>query len=1023
MQPVLSRSLPRICLLFCLGLLIPPLSLLAGSHPSGFNFHWAQTITGSGDQIVNALTVDGSGQIHATGSYVGLTDFHGSTLQNASLAGTLDLFVARYRASGELIWARSVGGPNREIGTGVASDSAGNTLVSGHFQVGALMGGIRLTNLGNSDGVLLKYTPAGTVLWSRVLGGPGDDNATGVATDAAGNAYVCGFAQGGASFGGVTVTNRGGVDVFLAKFDPSGTLLWVRTAGGSGVDVANGVALDGGGNVILTGYFSETAQFGNASITAAGNVDLFLAKFDSDGNVLWARSAGGLEQDYGFAVAADVDGSIAVVGTLRGTTQFGATSVTGTGLRSYVARYGSSGSLDWVKAFPANEARAVTWSSGSLYVSGNFLGTLQLGTNSVTSVGTLDVFLARLSGTGESEWLRSFGGTGLDHSYSVVRDNGPGCLVGGRFTDVVVFDSISVTNGGVGDAYISRLSPMPLLTQVPSAQTVVPGSHVEMSAAAIGNEPLTWRWFFNQTQAIAGADSPLLVLEDVSPFNAGVYSVAASNRYGAVTSSPAFLNVFGLPRPTVRVEGSAGSRFDLTNVDQVTVSLSNALPDVSIYYSLDGSAPTLGSLPYFGSFQVTTSVVLRAIAYDSNFASSETAPIPITLHLSAPLLRVNGVSEPPFLFTNAPNLRVELISPVPGIPIYYTLNGTSPLSNALPASNALKYLAPFAITQSVTLSASQFRSGVASDMVGPVSIQLVQEYPLDIDPVQDGFIAAFPSRRIHPSGTVVQLTAEAGLGWSFINWTGDASGTQAVFGIVMDRPKRVGARFGTPLSVTNVGNGTLRLEPSLPLYPRGSKIRAVAIPQSGNYLALWGGIGSGNVSPLTFTVDGPVPTLSALFSPLATNRFSLTLIPEGRVASVRATPQQVFYQKGTTVVIEAIPELGVGFAGWTGTLSTNANPWSFTIETNLVLHAETGPLSYVLLHSPSVDEAQFSFTLSAPTNQVYQLERSVDAVRWKVFQVLSNFSGEQRIFDTLTNPIAPVQLYRATSTNQPSKSN
>lgn len=990
----------------------------AASHPSGFNFHWAQTITGAGDQIVNALAVDGSGQIHATGSYVGSTDFHGATLQNASLAGTLDMFVARYRASGELIWARSVGGPNREIGTGVAADASGNTLVAGHFQVGALMGGIRLTNIGNSDGVLLKYSPAGTVLWSRVLGGPGDDNATGVATDAAGNAYVCGFAQGSASFGGVTLTNRGGVDVFLAKFDPAGTLLWVRSAGGSGVDVANGLALDGAGNVIVTGYFSETAQFGSSSVTAAGNVDLFLAKFDSDGNVLWVRSAGGLEQDYGFALAADADGSIAVAGTLRGAAQFGSTSVTGTGLRSYVARYASSGTLDWVKVFPANEARAVAWSSGGVYVSGNFLGTLPIGTNSVTSVGTLDVFLARLNGAGDSEWVRSFGGAGLDHSYAVVRDSGPGCLVGGRFTDVVAFDGNSVTNGGVGDAYIARLSPTPLLTQVPSAQTVVPGSHVEMSAVAIGSEPLTWRWFFNQTQVIASVDGPLLLLDDVTSANAGVYSVAAANRFGAVTSSPAFLNVFGLPRPTVRVEGKSGARFDLTNVDLVTVNLANALPDVSLYYTLDGSAPTLGSLPYLGPFQVSTSVVLRAIAYDANFASSETAPIPITLHLEAPGVRVNGISEPPFVFTNAPGLRVELISPVVGVPIYYTLNGTSPLSNALPASNALRYLAPFVVTQSVLLRASHFRAGVTSDVVGPVSIQLVQEYVLDIDPVQDGVIAAFPSRRIHPSGTVVQLTAEAGLGWSFMNWTGDASGTQAVFGILMDGPKRVGARFGTPLSVTNVGEGTIRLEPSLALYPRGSKIRASAIPKAGNYLALWGGIGSGNVSPFTFTLDGPVPTLSALFSPLATNRFSLTLLPEGRV-SVRATPQQVFYTKGTTVVVEAIPELGVGFAGWSGTLVTNANPLTLSMETNYVLHAETGPLSFVLLHSPSLDASQFSFTLSAPTNQVYQLDRSADAVTWKTFQVLSNFGGEQRIVDTLSNPVAPVQLYRAVVTNSP----
>ena len=1019
---MMSRRLPGFWLSSFLGLILLPLGLIAASHPSGFNFHWAQTVTGAGDQQANALAVDPSGQIHLTGSYVGTADFHGTTLPNASLAGTLDLFVARYRSSGELIWARSVSGPNREIGTGVAADREGNSFVAGHFQVGALVGGIRLTNLGNSDGLLLKYSPAGSLLWSRVLGGAGDDNATGVVTDAAGNAYVTGFAQAGAVFAGTALTNRGGVDVFLAKFDPSGTLLWARSAGGPGVDVANAVAVDGLGRVLVAGYFSETNRFGSFTLAAVGNVDVFLAQFDADGTVLWARSGGGELQDYAFAVAADVDGSVALTGTVRGAAQFGGEPLAGTGLRTYVARYGPEGTLTWVRAFTGNEARAVTWSEGGLFVAGNFLGTVQIGSQPLTSSGTLDAFVARYAGSGEVEWARSYGGAGLDHAYALLRDGGTGCLLAGRFTDIVSFDTGSVTNGGVGDAYLARLSPTPLLTSVPGKQTVVPGSDVEMTASAIGSDPLSWSWFFNQTNLLAGADTPVLRLPEVSSMQAGVYSVAVSNRFGAVTSSPAFLNVFGLPRPTVRVDGLSGARFDLTNLDQVTVTLANALPGASIFYTLDGSSPTLGSFAYTAPFLLKGSSLLRAIAYDAAFASSETPTIPITFRFDAPQVFVEGQSGSDFVFTNLPGVAVRLLSPLIGVPVFYTLDGTLPLAANAPASNALSYLAPFVVTQSVTLNAAAFRVGVTSAVAGPVSIRIVQEYGLDIDPPLDGVVQSFPPGRLHSSGTVVQLTAQAGLGWSLLNWTGDAVGTQGVYSIVMDRARRVGASFGTALSVTNLGRGSVRLEPQAAAYPRGTKIRAVAVPESGHYLALWGGVASGNVSPHSLTIQGPVPTLSALFSPLATNRFSLTLLPDARV-SVRAIPHQVFYEKGTEVLVEALPDVGVGFAGWTGTLVSDANPLKVRMDSNLVLRAQSGVLTYLLLHSPELSSRQFSFSLTGPTGLTYQVERSLDALSWFTLEVLSNFSGEKRLVDLIPEVAQPLSLYRASrvvpSTNSP----
>ena len=115
--------------------------------------------------------------------------------------------------------------------------------------------------------------------------GFGDDRGYAVAVDAAGNGYVTGHFQNGASLDGTSLTNYGGVDLFLAKFSPSGQLLWSRVAGGPGVDVGYGVAVDPVGEVLICGYHGAQARFGENLEEVQGNVDLFLAKYTSEGEL------------------------------------------------------------------------------------------------------------------------------------------------------------------------------------------------------------------------------------------------------------------------------------------------------------------------------------------------------------------------------------------------------------------------------------------------------------------------------------------------------------------------------------------------------------------------------------------------------------------------------------------------------------------------------------------------------------------------------------------------------------------
>ena len=130
---------------------------------------------------------------------------------------------------------------------------------------------------------MVKYSTLGNVVWAKSYGSTVGDIAQGVALDPTGNLYVTGFFSSTMTVEGVTVTSKGLFDVFLAKFDPNGVLLWLKTAGGTGADIAHGVVSDSLGNVGIVGEFQGKATFGSHSVTAAGLGDAFIAKYRRGG--------------------------------------------------------------------------------------------------------------------------------------------------------------------------------------------------------------------------------------------------------------------------------------------------------------------------------------------------------------------------------------------------------------------------------------------------------------------------------------------------------------------------------------------------------------------------------------------------------------------------------------------------------------------------------------------------------------------------------------------------------------------
>jgi len=236
----------------------------------------------------------------------------------------------------------------------VAVDHAGHVYVAGSFYGTATFGSARLTSAGGEDAFLAKYEPSGKLLWVRQAGGEGTDDAMGLAVDPAGHAYLTGSFQGLAAFGSARLTSPAAESfshprtAFLARYDGEGQVQWAKALGGSGSSSGWALAADQEDQVFLTGLFYGQAVLGAATLTSRGSSDIFVGRFDASGKVLWARQAGGMESDDGYGIGTDGQGNVYVSGVFGGKAVFGTTTLSSSsGSNGFLAKYSNSGKLLW----------------------------------------------------------------------------------------------------------------------------------------------------------------------------------------------------------------------------------------------------------------------------------------------------------------------------------------------------------------------------------------------------------------------------------------------------------------------------------------------------------------------------------------------------------------------------------------------------------------------------------------------------------------------------------------------------
>lgn len=386
---------------------------------------WATYYGGPDYDLANCALTDSAGNSYIAGNTNSTSGMTLGGYQNTYGGGTYDAFLAKFDPSGNRIWATYYGNNNNDFASSLAIDPNGNIFLAGgtSSQSGIASGGFQNTYGGGSyDAMLIKFDANGNRMWSTYYGGTGWEEANGVATDPSGNVYLSGFTNStnGIASGGFQNTYGGGTyDSFLVKFDSSGNRVWATYYGGPGSEGydGNNVSSDAYGNVFLSGWTSSTSGIASSGHqnNPGGATDLFLVKFNSAGNRLWATYYGGSGDEggisnilYGKNVVADPLGNVYLSGTTESTTDI---------------------------------------ASG--------------GHQNTYGGGTYDCFLIKFDSTGVRLWGTFYGGSGDERGWGVATDVYGNAFLTGRSNSISAIASggFQNTNSGNYDAFIATFTP------------------------------------------------------------------------------------------------------------------------------------------------------------------------------------------------------------------------------------------------------------------------------------------------------------------------------------------------------------------------------------------------------------------------------------------------------------------------------------------------------------------------------------------------------------------------------------
>ena len=238
---------------------------------------------------------------------------------------------------------------------------------------------------------------------------------------------------------------------------------WMRSAGSVLTDSATGIALDGNGNIYVTGVFRRTAFFGKTTLNSKGGYDVFVAKLNTKGEWLWVKSVGTKSDDTSQDIAVDAQKNVYVTGSFRGNIEFDSKALDSKGRQAlFVAKINEQGKWIWAQgAFSATVAvgqNIAIHNNGNIYVTGYFMKTTEFGSIKLASKGYEDIFVAKLNAQGKWIWAKGTGSSYRDKGHALAVDKKENIYIAGNFERRVTFGTTTLTSKKGNDSFIAKLN-------------------------------------------------------------------------------------------------------------------------------------------------------------------------------------------------------------------------------------------------------------------------------------------------------------------------------------------------------------------------------------------------------------------------------------------------------------------------------------------------------------------------------------------------------------------------------------
>ncbi len=453
-------------------------------------FKWAKGMGANGGDNGNAIAVDLSGNVYTTGTFSNSVDFDpGPGTYSLTTVGNLDIFVTKFDASGNFLWARDIGGLNYEYSLSMALDASGNIYITGHYQGTTDFdpgpGVYNLTSAAGTDIFIFKLDPSGNFVWAKSLGGTGYDYGESITIDAFGDIYTSGYFSGTGDFdpgpGTYNLVSNPVYDAFISKLDASGNFIWAKSIGGTSVDNIFSVKTDPSGNVYCGGYFnSAAADFdpGPASYTLApvGDYDAFILKLNSAGSFIWAKNFGGTGDDKLLSIAVNASGDVYSTGHYKVTADFdpgpaiyNLSPVVLHQADIFVCKLDASGNFVWADRLGGPNWDQPTYITldvmGNVYTTGAYSGPADFDPgpavyNLSGSPASDDAFISKLDPAGNFIWAASTNGTNYEWSNCITIDAFNNIYLTGEYGFTADFDpgpsTFNMTPYFNGDVFVLK---------------------------------------------------------------------------------------------------------------------------------------------------------------------------------------------------------------------------------------------------------------------------------------------------------------------------------------------------------------------------------------------------------------------------------------------------------------------------------------------------------------------------------------------------------------------------------------